>query len=135
MHFLVLRGINRSEWDTKLLLTAVLASLVDCISLYHILKVRYCCLSPNGCFNPPSAPHLPPLPPTPYRRVITGAEKIPAVACRISYKMIAYHSYIITLFIRSLYYTTRETQCIQCFKLVFLKIRNEYIGPCLLTYT
>jgi len=28
-----------------------------------------------------------------------------------------------------LYYTTRETQCIQCFKSVFLEIRNYWIGP------
>ena len=32
-------GINRTAWGTKLLLTALLASLVDSTSLCHILKV------------------------------------------------------------------------------------------------
>ena len=50
----------------------VLTSLVDCISLYHIVKAQHCSLSLNGCFNPPMAPHLAPTPtpshpPTPYR--------------------------------------------------------------------
>ena len=57
-------GINRTTWGTKLLLTAVWASLVDCISLCHLLKVQHCCLSPNGCFNPPLAPHPSHPPPT-----------------------------------------------------------------------
>ena len=32
LHFMVLGRVNRTAWGTKLLLTAVLASLVDCIS-------------------------------------------------------------------------------------------------------
>ena len=53
----------------KLLLTAVWASLVDCTSSRHLLKAQHCSLSANGCFTPPSAPHLPPppTPPTTYR--------------------------------------------------------------------
>ena len=35
VHFMVPRGINRTVWGTKLLLTPVLASFVDCISLCH----------------------------------------------------------------------------------------------------
>ena len=51
---------------TKLLLTAVLASLVDCISSCHLPKAQHCSLSPNWCFTSPSAPHPPPPPiPTP----------------------------------------------------------------------
>ena len=61
VHFMVLGHVNRTEWGAKLLLTAVWASLVDCISLCHLLKAQHCSLSPNGCFTPPSAPH----PPTP----------------------------------------------------------------------
>ena len=58
---------------TKLFLTAVLASLVDCISSCHLLKAQHCSLSPNRCFAPPSAPHHPP--PIDSIRDITGAEK------------------------------------------------------------
>ena len=74
VHFMVLGRINRIAWGTKLLLTAVWASLVDFTSSCHLLKAQHCSLSPNGCFTPPSASHLPPLPtpppshpPTPYR--------------------------------------------------------------------
>ena len=63
VHFMVLKGINRTAWGTKLLYMAVWASLVDCISLYHILKAHHCFLSPNGYFNLPLAPQPPP-PPT-----------------------------------------------------------------------
>ena len=66
VNFMVLRGINRTAWGTKLLLTTVLATFVDCISLCHILKAQHCSLSLNGCFNPPSASHPPPAPPTPF---------------------------------------------------------------------
>ena len=69
IHFLALRGINRTAWGTKLLHTAVSASLVDCISLCHILKAQHCFLGLNGCFNPPTAPTrpTPSHPPPPYR--------------------------------------------------------------------
>ena len=42
---MVLGCINRTVWGTKLLLTAILASLVDCISLFHMLKAQHCSLS------------------------------------------------------------------------------------------
>ena len=90
---MVLGCVNRTAWGTKLLLTAVLASLVDCISSGHLLKVQHCSLSPNWCFTPPLAPHRPP--PIDSIRDITGAEKIISktsssqVASRISYEMIA----------------------------------------------
>ena len=63
VHVMVLGRINRTAWGTKLLLTTVWASLVDCTSSCHLLKAHHCSLSPNGCFTPPSAPY----PPTPYR--------------------------------------------------------------------
>ena len=98
VHVMVLGPVNRTEWGTKLLLTAVWASLVDCTSPRHLLKAQHCSLSPNGCFTPPLAPHPPP-PPTPPPiksiRDITGAEKNHQktssiqVACRNSYKMLA----------------------------------------------
>ena len=50
---------------TRLLLTAAMAHLVDCTSAGPILTAQHCCLSPNGCFSPPSASHPPPPPPTP----------------------------------------------------------------------
>ena len=61
---MVIGGINRTAWGTKLLLTAVRASLVDFISLCHILKAQHYSLSPSGCFNLPLAPQPSP-PPTP----------------------------------------------------------------------
>ena len=57
VHFMALEGINRTAWGTRLLLTAVLASLVDSTSLCPMLRAQHCCLSPNGYFNPPSASH------------------------------------------------------------------------------
>ena len=84
VHFKVLGHVNRTAWGTKLLLTAVLASLVDCISSCHLLKAQHCSLSPNWCFTPPSAPrpapcpaHPPPTRPPPIYSIcdITRAEK------------------------------------------------------------
>ena len=81
---MVLGRINRTAWGTKLLLTAVWASLVDCTSSCHLLKAQHCSLSPDGCYTPPSAPHPPPPlpqpppthpPPIESIRDITGAEK------------------------------------------------------------
>ena len=45
---MVLRGINRTVWGTRLLLTSVLTSFVDCISLCHKLKAQHCSLSLSG---------------------------------------------------------------------------------------
>ena len=75
---MVLGRVNRTAWGTKLFLTAVLASLVDCHSSCHLLKAQHCSLSPNWCFTLPLAPHPPPLPTPPpidSIRDITGAEK------------------------------------------------------------
>ena len=81
---MILGCVNRTAWGIKLLLTAVWASLVDCISSCHLLKAQHCPLGPNGCFAPPLAPHPPthphrpphPLPP-PIDSIhdITGTEK------------------------------------------------------------
>ena len=65
VYFMVLGCVNRTAWGTKLFLTAVWASLVNCISSCHLLKAQHCSLSPNWCFTPPSAPHPPPTHPTP----------------------------------------------------------------------
>ena len=115
IHFLAMRGINRIALGTKLLLTAVLSSPVDCISSCQILKAQHCSLSPNGCFTLPSAPHSPPQPisppptrPSPIDSIcdITGAEKTIRKTCsiqvasRISYEMI---SHITTLFIQDIW--------------------------------
>ena len=84
VHFMVLGRVNRTAWDTKLLLTAVWASLVDCIKFISLTEGTALLLSLNGYFNPPSAPHPPPplTPPPPTRalpidsiRDITGTEK------------------------------------------------------------
>ena len=72
VHFMVLRGINRAVRGTRLLLTPVLASFVDCISLCHKLKAQHSSLSLSGCFNPPLASHSPPIDSI---RDITGTEK------------------------------------------------------------
>ena len=70
----VLSGINRTAWGTELLLTAVLASFVNCISLCHTLKAQHCCLRLNGCFNPPPPPPYCPSPIDSIRDII-GAGK------------------------------------------------------------
>ena len=83
VHFMVLSGINRTGWDTKLLLTSVLASFVYCISLCHTLKAQHCSLSMNGCLTrlllttrPCLTPPLPVHPPSiDSIHVITGAGK------------------------------------------------------------
>ena len=142
MHFLAMRGINRTAWDTKLLLAAVSSSPVDCISLCQLLKAKHCSLSPICYFTPPSAPHRPNHPPHPPPidsiRDITGAEKTIwktssiQVANRISYEMIAIYvrNYTIhTRYLTWLYCATGEIQCIKYFKLVFLEIQNVRRWP------
>ena len=59
-----LRGINKTAWAAKLILTASLIYQVSCASLGHLLMVQHCHLSLSVCLSPPTAPHLP-LPPTP----------------------------------------------------------------------
>ena len=73
VHFMTLGGINRSAWGTKLLLTPVLASLVDSTSLCHILKAQDCSLSSNGCFTRLRLPTRPP--PIDSIRNIAGTEE------------------------------------------------------------
>ena len=53
---MVLRGINRTAWGTRLLLTPALASLVDCISLCHTL--RHLPLPPIDSIHEPCATFL-----------------------------------------------------------------------------
>ena len=65
VHLIVLGGINRAAWGTKLLLTAALASLMNCISLCHILKAYHCSLSLCGCVHPPATLPDPTSQPTP----------------------------------------------------------------------
>ena len=78
---MVLRGINGTARGASLLLTPVLASFVNYISLCHTLKAQHCFLSLNVCFNPPWASHTspPPLPnhppPIDSISVITGTEE------------------------------------------------------------
>ena len=75
---MALGRINRTAWGTKLLHTAVWASLVDCNSLCHLKKAQHCSLSLNVCFNLLLAPHLCPTPTPPpidSIRDITGTKK------------------------------------------------------------
>ena len=59
-----LRGINKTAWGAKLILTADLAYPVGCASLGRLLTAQHCHLCLNVCFSLPMAPHPPP-PPTP----------------------------------------------------------------------
>ena len=75
-----LRGINKTAWGAKLILTAGLAYPVSCADLGHLLMAKYCPLSLNVCFTPPTAhnpSHPPPTRPPPIDsiRVITEVEK------------------------------------------------------------
>ena len=60
-----LRGINKTAWGAKLILTADLVYQVGCARLGHPLMAQHCHLCLNVCFGPPAAPHPPPAPPTP----------------------------------------------------------------------
>jgi len=82
---------------TKLLLTAVLASLVDCISLCHILKVPHWSLSSNRCFNLPSAPN----PPLPVHRPPLDSIFDIAGAKKAIFKPAAFYEMAATVYIRN----------------------------------
>ena len=73
-----LRGINKTAWGAKLILTAGLVHHSSCASLGHLLMAQHCHFCLRVCFGPPAAPHPPP-PPTPPPidsiRVITDVEK------------------------------------------------------------
>ena len=60
-----LRGINKTGWGAKLILTADLAYPVSYASLGHLLMAQHCPSSLNICFNLPTAPHHPPKPASP----------------------------------------------------------------------
>ena len=125
--------INRTPWGTKLFLTAVWASLVDCISLFHLLKAQYCSLSPNGCFHLPLALHHPPLPPSPTHpppidsicdtiRTEKPSQKPAAfkyVACRIRYEMIELYVYNCTIYSRYLARLYHKRSMLHAFNKIF----------------
>ena len=60
-----LRGINKTAWGAKLILTAGLVHHSSCASLGHLLMAQHCHFCLGVCFSPPTATHPPP-PPTPY---------------------------------------------------------------------
>ena len=100
-----LRGINKTAWGAKRILTVGLAYPVGCACLGHLLTAQHCHLCLSACFSPPSASHPPPPPPHPPPthpppidsiRVITDVEKNylektwgVQIACRISYEVLA----------------------------------------------
>ena len=74
-----LRGINKTSWGAKLILTADLVYQVSCVRLGHLLMAQHCHFCLKVCFSPPMAPHLPlppTLPPIDSIHVITTVEKI-----------------------------------------------------------
>ena len=52
-----LRGINKTAWGAKLILTADLAYPVSFASLSHLLVAQPCHLYLNVCLSPPTAAH------------------------------------------------------------------------------
>ena len=58
-----LRGISKTVWGAKLILTADPAYPVSCASVGHLLMALHCHLCLNLCFSPRTALH-PTLPPT-----------------------------------------------------------------------
>ena len=57
-----LRGINKTAWDAKLILTAGLAYPVSCASLGHLLTAQHCHLCLSFRLRLPTHPRLPPPP-------------------------------------------------------------------------
>ena len=60
-----LRGINKTAWGAKLILTDDLAYPVSCASMGHLLMAQHCPLCLNVCFNPSTVLHPPPTPTPP----------------------------------------------------------------------
>ena len=58
-----LRGINKTAWGAKLILTAGLAYPVSCTNLGDLLMAQHCHLCLSVCFSLPTVPHRPPRPP------------------------------------------------------------------------
>ena len=57
VHFMacvVLRGINKTAWGAKLILTTDLANPVSFASLSHLMMAQHCHLCFNVCFGPPA---------------------------------------------------------------------------------
>ena len=50
-----LRGINKTTWGTKLILTADPTYPVSCASLGHLLMAQHCHLCSNVCLSPLTA--------------------------------------------------------------------------------
>ena len=97
-----LRGINKTAWGAKLILTAGLAYPVSCASLGHLLMAQHCHLSLSVCFSPPLAfPPTPASPPPPSHPLYTQSvilqsskktaseTRVIQIACRISYETLA----------------------------------------------
>ena len=97
-----LRGINKTAWGAKLILTADLVYQVSCARLGHPLMAQHCHLCLNVCFSPPTAPHPPPPPtpppshpPTPQSALLQPSKKTASktrgvqIACGISYEILA----------------------------------------------
>ena len=93
-----LRGINKTAWGAKLILTAGLVHHSSCASLGHLLMAQHCHFCLGVCFSPPTAPH-PPQPPThplyTQSALLQTLKKTTSkawgvqIACRISYEMLA----------------------------------------------
>ena len=91
-----LKGINKTAWGPKLVLTADLVYHSSCASLGHLLMAQHCHFCLNVCFSPPTAPHPPPTRPPPIDsiHIITDIEKTTSktwgiqIACRISYEIL-----------------------------------------------
>ena len=86
-----LRGINRTAWGAKLILTADLAFPVSCASMGHLLMAQHCLLV-FECLLQPTPPHPPHIDSI---RDITAIEKTTSktrdvqIACRISKEILA----------------------------------------------
>ena len=60
-----LRGINKTAWGAKLILTADPVHHSSCANLGHLLMAQHCHFCLRVCFSPPTAPHPPPTPTPP----------------------------------------------------------------------
>ena len=96
-----LRGIIKTAWGAKLILTADLVHHSSCAGLGHLLMAQHCHFCLRVCFSPPTAPHPPHRPPHPpptrpppidllqTLKKTTSKTWGVQIACRISYEMLA----------------------------------------------